>query len=53
MGDLEGLAKEYTFSTGGTRRELKASEKRRGTEKVDWGVDLLVEGRMILKRDWR
>lgn len=31
------MANEYVFSTLGTRRELKASEKRRGMGKVDWG----------------
>ena len=37
VGDLECLAKECVFSTASTRRELKASEKRRGMGKVDWG----------------
>ena len=41
VGDLACLAKECGFSTIDTRRECKASEKRRGMGKVNQGDDLV------------
>lgn len=46
-------AKEYAFSTVGTRRELKASEKRRDMGRWIREICLLVGCKMVLKRDWR